>query len=155
MRELYIASGTAGWGADRLGSTVLRPEQGFLVRTRSHECRVRLRAVFADNRAIELPEVDICNGQPIAVSTARRVTLVQSYARPVREAYLSDVADRNWGANLLAEPLPNGQRREVGTDGGCRADLRIVFDNGNAEEARNIDICARPEIELKPGWVAE
>lgn len=155
MRELYVAAGAGAWGADRLGSTVLRPDQSFLLRTRSQECRVRLRAVFADDRAIEQADVDLCNGQPIAFSTARRVTLVQSHARPVREAYLSDVSDNNWGPNQLAEPLPNGQRREIGTDGGCRADLRIVFDNGNAEEARNIDICARREIELKPGWVTE
>jgi hypothetical protein len=156
MRELYAVAGPgSAWGADRLGSAVLAPGQSILLRTRSQECRVRMRALFADNRALEQSEVDICNGQPVAFSTARRVTLVQNHTRPVREAYLSDVAENDWGANLLTEPLPNGQRREVGTDGGCRADLRIVFDNGNAEEARNIDICARPEIELKPGWVAE
>ncbi|WP_421993569.1 hypothetical protein [Roseococcus sp.] len=155
MRELYVAAGTAGWGADRLGATMLQPNQSFLLRTRSPECRVRLRAVFADSRALEQADVDLCNGQPVTFSTARRVTLVQSYARPVRAAYLSDVAEENWGANQLTAPLPSGERREIGTDGGCRADLRIVFDNGNAEEARNIDICARTEIELKPGWVTE
>ncbi|TCH96203.1 hypothetical protein EJV46_21730 [Roseococcus sp. SYP-B2431] len=155
MRELYAAAGTGAWGPDRLGSAVLAPGQSILLRTRSQECRVRLRAVFADNRALEQTDVDLCGGQPVTFSTARRVTLVQNHARPVREAYLSDIADSDWGANLLAAPLPNGQRREIGTDGGCRADLRIVFDNGNAEEARNIDICARTEIELKPGWVAE
>ena len=159
MRELYAAPASSNppssWGPDRLGSAILTPGQSILLRTRSQECRVRMRAVFGDNRAIEQADVDICGGQPVTFSTARRVTLVQGHARPVREAYVSDVADNNWGPNQLAEPLPNGQRREVGTDGGCRADLRIVFDNGNAEEARNIDICARPEIELKPGWVAE
>lgn len=155
MRELYAASGTGGWGADRLGSMVLAPGQSLLVRTRSRECRVRMRAVFADNGALEQADLDLCNGQPVTFSTAHRVTLVQNHARPVREAYLSDVAENDWGPNQLTEPLASGQRREVGTDGGCRADLRIVFDNGNAEEARNIDICARREIDLKPGWVTE
>lgn len=155
MRELYAVAGTGGWGPDRLGSMVLAPGQSFMLRTRIQECRVRLRAVFADNRSLEQTDVDICNGQPVTFSTTHRLTLVQNHARPIREVYLSDVADNDWGPNQLTEPLPNGQRREIGTDGGCRADLRIVFDNGNAEEARNLDICARPEIELKPGWVAE
>jgi hypothetical protein len=155
MRELYAVAGSESWGADRLGSLVLAPGQSFLLRMRSQECRMRIRAVFADNRALEQPDMDICNGQPVTFSTAHRLTLVQNHARPIREVYLSDVADNDWGPNQLTEPLPNGQRREIGTDGGCRADLRIVFDNGNAEEMRNLDICARPEIELKPGWVAE
>ncbi|MDB5377402.1 MAG: hypothetical protein JWR00_1848, partial [Rubritepida sp.] len=159
MRELYAvpgaAAGSGGWGADRLGSTVLAPGQSFLLRTRSQACQVRVRAVFADNRELEQTEVDICNGRTVTFSALHPVTLVQSHARTVREVYLSEVADGDWGPNLLTEPLPAGQRREIGADGGCRADLRIVFDNGNAEEARNIDICERREIELKPGWVAE
>lgn len=155
LRELFAAPGTGDWGADRLGATVLNPGQSFLLRTRSQECRMRMRAVFADNRALEQPDVDICAGREVVFSTARRVTLVQSNARAVREAYLSPVTENDWGANLLATPLPRGERREIGTDGDCQADLRIVFDNGNAEEARNLNICERTEIELKPGWITD
>jgi hypothetical protein len=38
-------------------------------------------------------------------------------------------------------------------DGGCQADLRIVFATSGAEERRNLDICQTRRIVLRPGWV--
>ena len=160
LRELFVMAGpreTANeWGADRLGTAVLNPGQSFLLRIRNPACRVRLRAVFADNRTEERLDVEICGGQEIVFAPGRRVTLIHDHRRPVREVYLSAVQDADWGANLLGErPIAAGERREFTTDSGCQADLRVVFDNGNAEEARNLDVCARAEITLRPGWVAE
>ena len=135
---------------------VLNPGQSFLLRIRDPACRVRLRAIFADNRAEERLDADICGVQEIIFAPARRLTLVQGHARPVREVYLSAVQEADWGENLLAgRPIATGERRELGTDSGCQADLHVVFDNGNAEEARNINICERAEITLRPGWVSE
>lgn len=157
LRELYATAGEgAEWGADRLGATVLNPGQSFLLRIRNPACRVRLRAVFADNRAEEQADVEICGGQTVAFAPARRLTLVHAHGRAVREVYLSSVQDSDWGENQLGErPLTSGERRELASDIPCEADLRIVFDNGNAEEARNINICTRAEITLRPGWVLE
>jgi hypothetical protein len=156
LRELYAVAGPGEWGADRLGTTVLNPGQGFLLRIRNPACQLRMRAVFADNRAEERAEVEICGGQEIVFAAARRVTLVQAHRRPVREVYLSSVQDADWGENLLGStPLGLGERREFNTEASCEADLRVVFDNGNAEEARNINICERAEITLRPGWVVE
>jgi hypothetical protein len=157
LRELYATTAEgAEWGADRLGATVLNPGQSFLLRIRNPACRVRLRAVFADNRAEEQADVEICGGQTVAFAPARRVTLVHAHGRAVREVYLSAVQDNDWGENQLGErPLASGERRELASDIACEADLRIVFDNGNAEEARNINICTRAEITLRPGWVLE
>ncbi|MBS7792134.1 hypothetical protein KTR66_19190 [Roseococcus sp. SDR] len=155
LRELYATTGDS-WGGDRLGATVLNPGQSFLLRIRNPACRVRLRAVFADNQAEERSDVDICNGQTIAFAPGRQVALVHAHGRPVREVYLSSVQESDWGENQLGDrPLARGERREIATDSACEADLRIVFDNGNAEEARNINICTRAEITLRPGWVLE
>ncbi|MEI6158675.1 MAG: hypothetical protein WCP77_02480 [Roseococcus sp.] len=156
LRELYATTGTGEWGADRLGATVLNPGQSFLLRIRNSACNIRMRAVFADDRAEERADVEICAGQQVVFSPSRRVTLVHAHRRPVREVYLSAVQEADWGANQLGEQaLTSGQRRELASDIGCQADLRVVFDNGNAEEARNINICERTEITLRPGWVAE
>lgn len=156
LRELYATAGPGEWGGDRLGTTVLNPGQSFLLRIRNTACRVRLRAIFADNRAEERLDVDICAGQEIVFAPAQRLTLIHAHGRPVREAYLSGVQDTDWGENLLgARPIAVGERRELGTDSGCQADLRVVFDNGNSEEARNVNICERREITLRPGWVVE
>lgn len=157
LRELYVTAEADGeWGGDRLGATVLNPGQSFLLRIRNPSCRVRLRAVFADNQAEERADVEICGGQAVAFAPARRVTLIHAHGRTVRELYLSSVQDSEWGENQLGgQPLAAGQRRELATDVPCEADLRIVFDNGNAEEARNINICTRADITLRPGWVTE
>jgi hypothetical protein len=157
LRELYATAGEGGeWGGDRLGATVLNPGQSFLLRLRNPACRLRLRAVFADNQAEERNDVDICAGETIAFAPARRVTLLHAHGRAVREVYLSSVQESDWGENQLGErPLTPGERRELATDIPCEADLRIVFDNGNAEEARNINICTRAEITLRPGWVLD
>lgn len=155
LRELY-ASTAPEWGADRLGVNVLRPGQSFLLRVRTRECQVRLRGVFDNDRAEELPAVEVCQPRPVVFGAARRVTVTHAHGRPVRELYLSAVEEDDWGANLLgATPLAPGQSRELGMEGGCRADLRIVFDNGNAEELREVDICARPILTLRPGWTVE
>lgn len=153
LRELYVGED----GVDRLGAQVLRPGQVWLLRTRQRDCRVRLRAVFDDDRA-EAREVDLCGaaGTVIGFGAPQRLRVAHDHARPVRELYLSPVEARDWGADRLAgRPLSRGETREVTMEGGCRADLRIVFDNGNAEEARGLDICARPALTLRPAWVAE
>jgi hypothetical protein len=37
-------------------------------------------------------------------------------------------------------------------EGGCEADLRIVFPNGGAEERRAVNVCETDRILLRPGW---
>lgn len=157
LRELYAAPPERpGWGGDRLGVNVLQPGQSFLLRIRTPGCRVRLRAVYQDGRVEEREGVEICAAQEIAFGAPRRVALTHAHARPVREVYLSAVEESDWGPDRLAgRPLAAGETREIAAESGCRADLRIVFDNGNAEEARDVDICARTAFTLRPGWVAE
>lgn len=159
LRELYATAGP-GWGGDRLGTNVLRPGQVFLLRVRTRDCLVRVRAVYQDGRVEEREGVDLCaaqqSKQEIALGAPRRVTLTHAHARPVREVYLSAVEEGDWGPDRLeGRPLAAGESREIAAETGCRADLRIVFDNGGAEEARGVDVCARPAFTLRPGWVAE
>jgi hypothetical protein len=157
LRELYAAPPEReGWGGDRLGVNVLQPGQSFLLRIRTPGCQVRLRAVWQDGRSEERAGVEICAAQEIAFGAPRRVALTHAHARPVREVYLSAVEESDWGPDRLGgRPLAAGETREIAAETGCRADLRIVFDNGNAEEVRDVDICARAAFTLRPGWVAE
>jgi hypothetical protein len=72
----------------------------------------------------------------------------------VQEAYLSASSDSNWGPDRLGTAiLPAGEDATVAIEGGCEADLRIVFPNGAAEERRSVNICDTPRIVLRPGWV--
>ncbi|MCS6891672.1 MAG: hypothetical protein NZN45_08655 [Rhodovarius sp.] len=145
----------APWGPDRLGRRVLDGGDSLLLRIRSAACRVRMRALFEDRLEEVREEVDLCSGEPVVFLPMRRIAVGSLYDRPIVEMYLSPVTDRDWGPNQIERPISRGGRAELATDGDCRADLRIVFDNGSAEELRNFDICRHQAITLRPGWVTE
>ena len=153
--QSVFASRTPGWGADRLGEAVLEPGQSFPMRLRSAECQMRMRAVFQNRREEVREAVDVCAGQPVVFLGARRLALGSVYERPIQGIYLSAVEAADWGGNQLAAPLANGGTAEISQDGGCQADLRVVFDNNAAEELRSFDMCRNAAITLRPGWVTE
>ncbi len=153
--QSIFASRTPNWGADRLGAAVLAPGQSFPLRLRSAECQVRIRAVFQNRREEVREAVDVCAAQPIVFQGARRMALGSVYPRPIQGIYLSPIEAGDWGTNQLSAPLANGGTAEISMDGGCQADLRIVFDNNAAEELRGFDMCRNAAITLQPGWVTE
>jgi hypothetical protein len=84
----------------------------------------------------------------------QRVQLVNRTLATVREVYLAPTTADEWGEDRLgAAVLEPGEEAEIKLSGGCAADLRIVYPGGAAEERRGLDICARPRIVLRPGWV--
>ncbi|MCO6417521.1 hypothetical protein JYK14_15320 [Siccirubricoccus sp. KC 17139] len=161
IRELYARRvGATGWGPDRLGTSIISPQEGFTLRVRAQECRFDLRAVFENDQEVVQEGVDLCAGGPFAfgqapAGEARRVTLRNLMPRAIEQLYLSPTEDDEWGEDRLGERvLPPGESQVVAYEGGCQADLRLVFDNRAAEERREVDICATPVIALRPGWTA-
>jgi hypothetical protein len=168
LRELYAAPALPAeergegraWGPDRLGSSMIAPRESFALRVRGRGCAFDLRAVFEDDRAEVQRNVDLCVVQGVvfgeraaADAAPRRVTLVNRHGRTVQQAFLSPHESQDWGEDVLgAGVLRMGAQTEVGTESGCRADLRVVFDTNAAEERRDIDICAATTIVLRPGW---
>lgn len=163
LQQLYalpLAQGATppaapNWGPDRLGASVIGAGRDFPIRIRSGECRVVLRAVFANRREEIRDNVNICTPQPVVFQGSRRLAIGNLYERPITGIYLSPVEERDWGNNQLSAPISQNGTAELGMEGGCRADLRIVFDNESAEELRNFDMCRNPAITLRPGWVTE
>jgi len=167
IRELYAmprgAAQSGHWGQDRLGTAMLESHERFRLRVRGRDCTFDLRAVYENSREEVQRNVDLClvqgvvfGDRELAGSGPRHVTLVNEHRRTIQEAYLSPASSEEWGENALgAEVLPIGARREAELEGDCRADLRIVFDTGAAEERRDIDICALSTVVLRPGWTVE
>ena len=164
LRELYArAAGREDWGADRLGTETVEPRGEYRLRLRNAACGFDLRAVFEDSREEVQRGLDLCARHQVAFGVpvvgeggARRVTLVNGFGRTVREAYLSPADSDDWGEDALEdEVIAPGARRALAMEGGCRADLRIVFDNDSAEERRDIDICALGTVALRPGWTVD
>ncbi len=169
IRELYARpaagaaapGGAGGWGADRLGAAMIAPRDDFRLRVRSRACAFDLRAVSANNREEVREGVDLCAVQGVVFGerpeeAPRRVVLLNSHNRTVRQAFLAPTKSGEWGEDALgAAVLAPGGRYEATFEGGCHADLRIVFDTEAAEERRGIDICADTAVALRPGWTVD
>lgn len=164
LRELYARPpGRDAWGADRLGSAVVEPRAEFRLRLRGQGCAYDLRAVFEDDREEVQRNLDLCAiqaigfGMPVVTEGGpRRVTLVNGFGHTIQQVFLSPAESRDWGEDGLGDAvLAPGARQAVSLEGGCRADLRIVFETSAAEERRDIDICAVTTIALRPGWTLD
>jgi hypothetical protein len=89
--------------------------------------------------------------QPAAET--RSVVIANRHLATVLQVFLSSSTDPDWGPDRLGvDVLEPGEDRTVSMQGGCEADLRIVFANAGAEERRAVDICATQRIVLRPGW---
>jgi hypothetical protein len=167
LRELYAAPAGRGadraWGPDRLGATMIEPGASFALRLRTRDCSFDLRAVYADDREEEKQAVDLCRTRDVAFDRSaipqqrHGIVLANRHLATVQEVYLSSSSHSDWGPDRLgAVTLAAGDDATVEMEGGCAADLRIVFPNGAAEERREVDICETTRIVLRPGWtVAE
>jgi hypothetical protein len=164
LRELYAqrSQGRAAeaWGPDRLGAGVIEPGGGFTLRLRSRDCVFDLRAVYADEREEMRAGADLCATRDIAFDRAaiprvapRSVVLANRHLAPLQEAYLSPSEEQDWGPDRLGSTMLGlGQDTTIEMEGGCEADLRVVFPGGGAEERRAIDICETRRIVIRPGW---
>lgn len=66
--------------------------------------------------------------------------------RTINEVYVSSSNVNSWGSDLLgANVLPSGNRLPV-RPGQCVNDIRVVYDNGQAEERRRINTCNLNEV---------
>lgn len=161
LRELYAsAQGPAAWGPDRLETSVIEPGGSFAMRLRTRDCVFDLRAVYADEREEVKQRVNLCTSRNVAFDRSgvprlplRSVLLLNRHLATVQEVYMSPSTDSDWGPDRLgAATLPAGRQATAEMEGGCQADIRIVFPNGGAEERREVDICALSRIVLRPGW---
>ncbi|MFX6019123.1 hypothetical protein ABTF08_19795, partial [Acinetobacter baumannii] len=60
-------------------------------------------------------------------------------------------SDTHWGDDRLgSETLPRRFRLElrVPEEGGCRWDLKLVYEGGQTVEQRDQDLCAKPEVSV-------
>jgi hypothetical protein len=173
LRELYAAPARPepnaapraadAWGPDRLGAGVIDANASFRLRMRTRDCAFDIRAVYADDREEVKQGLDLCANRTVAFDRSgiprpptQSVALVNRHLATVQEVYVSPSTDSDWGPDRLgAATLPQGQETVVQVEGGCEADIRIVFPNGGAEEVREVNICDQPRIVLAPGWVVQ
>ncbi|HEY4251282.1 MAG TPA: hypothetical protein VGM87_08775 [Roseomonas sp.] len=69
--------------------------------------------------------------------------LVNNTGRTIRELYASLSTDQNWGEDRLGQDMvPTGRTYAVRLpQGDCVYDVRVVFDNNQAQERRRLNLC--------------
>lgn len=166
IHELYASPTTDDqWGPDRLGDRILAAGSSFRIRFgRAAACAFDVRVVYEDGRDEEVRNHDACRQPTLALAAARAspgarageergFALTNRHARTIFQVFVDPGDDDDWGDDLLgSETLDPGDTARIAFRGGCVVRLRIVFDNGAAEERGGIDVCGRQGVTAGPGW---
>jgi hypothetical protein len=166
IHDLFVSpTRSDDWGIDRLGDATIAPGHTARVKLGDlHDCTADIRVVYGNASAEERHEIDLCHtrqisfdgtgaSQPAGGGPAQHAMTVQNGSlRPIQQVLIAAEQAGDWGDNLLAGSLSAGDRATVTWHGDCLSDLRVVFDNGSAEERRALDLCGLHGIDVQPGW---
>jgi hypothetical protein len=157
IRELYVSPvSNPNWGHDLLGTEVLPDGRAFPVRIApSAGCRQDIRVVYADGRPEERRNQDTCRIAQMVFGSAAQAppsaqqgqanpsfNLVNHGQQAMREVYVSSVREENWGRQRLPRAMNPGEHLAVRLPAGdCMNDVRVVWEDGRAEERRGLDTC--------------
>ncbi|GAN78244.1 hypothetical protein [Acidisphaera rubrifaciens] len=159
------------WGDDRLGpQQTIAPGRSVTLHLQGAGCAWDAQATYRDGSTQERRGLDICRVRTVAFDGGRAgdgdedgggqdqpghdVSLRNASGRTITEIYVSPRNATDWGDDRLGDgQLLPGKALSVTFNGGCRQDVRIVYDNKSAEERRGVDLCAHPRLRISPGWV--
>jgi hypothetical protein len=169
--EAYASPASdSNWGQDRLGTNVVPAGRSFVIRLPQGECIYDVRIVFdrQGGPAEERRNINLCNltelafdgrqaqqgGQqaPAPQAQAPRpagptgnpsFNLVNQGQRTVMQVFASLATDNNWGPDRLgADTVAPGAVYAVRLpEGPCMYDIRFVYDGGQPQERRNVNLC--------------
>lgn len=82
-------------------------------------------------------------------------TLRNESGSQINEIYFSPVSDGNWGRDRLGENvLPNGRQVSYRPSPGGSYDFRVVFENAQALELRNVNLCAVSTVRVSTSGIS-
>jgi hypothetical protein len=155
------------WGDDRLqGGSVGPGDKISVAVSRNTGCKVDIQVVYRDATVEERHGVNICgttevafDGSQAALPTAdgggatHELALVNHAGRPIEQVFISAANADQWGENHLDHgAVAVGADQRISFQGGCVADLRVVYTNRSAEERRDVDLCTSGFLVISPGW---
>ncbi|QCK86184.1 trypsin-like peptidase domain-containing protein [Phreatobacter aquaticus] len=176
IESLFVSSSkVSSWGDDMLGTNRIAPGARFQATVeRDDQCNYDLRILYTGGREERRMRQNLCDRREVAFGgpnafridgggpdNGRKVVLTNTGRNDVRELYLTPVTDTHWGDDRLgSETMPRRFRLELRlpNEGGCRWDMKLVYEGGQTIERRDQDLCATPEIAVgrpnRPGQVA-
>lgn len=158
--EVYASLATdQDWGRDRLGDNALPNGRSFALRLPQGPCQWDLRVVFErsggpveEKRNINLCAVTevVFDGRQIGQPQRGPVPtgnpsfhLVNQSRVAVMEAYVSLSTEQEWGPDRLGnDVVPPGRNFAIRLpEGPCLHDVRFVYENGQTDERRGVNLC--------------
>lgn len=90
------------------------------------------------------------NGRAETPSDDPSFRLVNRGRSEINEVYVSATGDDDWGEDRLGDDtVAKGASRVIQMPRGqCRYDVRVVFDDGNSTEKRNLDLCKLTDLRV-------
>jgi hypothetical protein len=154
------------WGPDRLGQNVVPAGRNFVIRLPPGECIYDVRVVYdrQGGPAEERRNINLCairdlvfDGRGAGAGGAQQAqpaapqgpqgnpsfNLVNQSQWTVMQVFASLTTDNNWGPDRLgADTVAPGAVFPIRLpEGDCMYDVRFVYDNGQADERRNVNLC--------------
>ena len=164
--EVYASLATdQDWGRDRLGDNALPDGRNFMLRLPQGPCRWDLRVVYErrNGPTEEKRNINLCSVTQV-VFDGRQVGqqqrqppnaadsgptgnpsfhLVNQSGATVMEAYVSLSTEQEWGPDRLGnDTVAPGRNFAIRLpEGPCLHDVRFVYENGQADERRRVNLC--------------
>ncbi len=158
------------WGPDRLGQNIIPAGRNFVIRLPQGECIYDVRVVYErqGGPSEERRNINLCNlnelvfdgrqaqqggpqqpgpqapPPPAAGPTGNpSFNLVNQGRQTVMQVFASLTTDNNWGPDRLGnETVAPGAIFGVRLpEGPCMYDIRFVYDGGQPQERRNVNLC--------------
>ena len=171
-------SSDSNWGQDRLGQNIVPAGRNFVIRLPQGECIYDLRVVYdrQGGPPEERRNVNLCNltevvfdgrpqqggqqqpqqrqapqqGQTQGARGNPSFNLVNQGQQVVMEVYASLATDQNWGPDRLGnDTVAAGATFPIRLpEGDCMYDLRFVYQNGQSQERRGVNLCEVTNVTL-------
>jgi hypothetical protein len=173
--EAYASPASdSNWGQDRLGQNIVPAGRNFVIRLPQGECIYDVRVVYdrQGGPAEERRNINLCNltevvfdGRPQQGGQQRQApqqgqtqgprgnpsfNLVNQGQQVVMEVYASLTTDQNWGPDRLgSDTVAPGAVFPVRLpEGDCMYDMRFVYQNGQSQERRGVNLCEVTNVTL-------
>lgn len=162
ISQIFVSSSSVQqWGPDILGTSVLPAGNQVWVTPSFTDCVLDVRVVYQSGREENRMRVNACSISrisfggagtgatvgpgPAVVQGNPSFVFINATGAVIREIYASMSTQGGWGTDRLgANTLGPGGQINIGlpTGMGCRADVRVVFMNGAAQERRGLETCS-------------
>jgi hypothetical protein len=89
-----------------------------------------------------------------ADATNQNFTIRNNTGQTINELYVSAVSSDDWEEDILGrDTLANGDTAQIAfarAESQCKWDVRVVFENEQALEERDVDLCQTAAVEIAP-----